>query len=218
MTEIEQLKEGLKDLTIKNAEKCLECIELAIDKKVKIINNQLRLFKQQLSTLKNHQTRGTLTPKEIDTEMSVLSMRLMTFIDEELEDAMIINTNVLIDKTQKEIIIVSKPEQEGTMREFFAKHYFPKVSFKLYGDTLPEKFEGIIVIEDMATGSTSEGKMAQYLKKSYPYFLYFGSGQFPKNLQDEYDKGRNRVYFANSPFSLYARLKELLDYIKYYGK
>ena len=67
-------------------------------------------------------------------------------------------------------------------------------------------------------GSVPETDMAEYLKVSYPYFLYYGSGFFPRNLQETYDKNKDRVYFANSPFSLYARLKELLDYIKYYGK
>ena len=218
MTPIEQFKIGLKDLIVKSIEKCLDCLDLAIDKKATDTANSIRLFKQQLFKLKTHQQKGTMTFKDIDIEMSLLSLRLMTFIDNDLDENVIADATVLMDKTQKEIVVICREMQEDKMREFFTKHYFPKVSFINYGNSLSKKFQGVIILEDMPTCSVPETDMEKYLKEPYPYFLYYGSGFFPRNLQENYDKNKDRVYFANSQFSLYARLKELLDYIKYYGK
>ena len=218
MTQVEQFKSDLKDLIIKSIEKCLDCLESAVDKKEKGLTNKLRLFWQRLTSLKKHQTNGTMTTKEIDVEMSTLSLGLMNFIDDDLEEHFIIDTSVLMDKTQKEIMVITRPEKEVQLRAFFSKHYFPKVSFIHYGTDIAKTFNGIIILEDMPTGATEEAKMEKYLKDSFPYFLYYGSGFFPRELQNKYDAQKDRVYFANSQFSLYGRLKEFLDYLKYYGK
>lgn len=116
------------------------------------------------------------------------------------------------------VLIICRKNKLIEMKEFFNKKYFPNAEFINYGEEPPNGVYDVIVLEDMPTGSVTEMDMEKYLKETYPYFLYYGSGFFPKSLQEKHDKNKDRVYFTNSKFSLYSRLKELLDYIKYYGK
>lgn len=214
MTEIEQFKSGLKDIIIKSIEKCLDCLDLAIDKKAKGIGNKVRLYKVRLKALEDRQKAGMITSKDLDVEMNNLIIQLMTFIDEDLEEADIANMKVLENNTQKSILVITRPEQEQMMREFFIKHYFPKVEFALNDSTLSHKTADLIIYEDVETDEANLKRIWEYVEKNKnSYFLYFGNGYL--KVPKEYNSS---VYFTNSPFSLYARLKELLDYIKYYGK
>lgn len=72
MTEIEQFKTGLKDIILKSMGKCLECLDLAIDKQAKDIGNKVRLFKLRLKSLEDRQKVGMITPKDLDVEMTTL--------------------------------------------------------------------------------------------------------------------------------------------------
>ena len=214
MTEIEQFKTGLKDIILKSIEKCLDCLDLAIDKKAKGINNKLILFRLRLKSLEDQQKLGSITSKDLDVEMIKLSSGLLTFIDEDLEATDIANMKVLENNKQKSILVITRPEQEQMMREFFIKHYFPKVAFAVNMSTLVIDKADIIIYEDMETDDANLKRIWEYVEKHKDsYFLYFGNGYL--KVPKEYNSS---VYFTNSPFSLYARLKELLDYIKYYGK
>ena len=53
--------------------------------------------------------------------------------------------------------------------------------------------------------------MEQYVEGIGSYMLYFGE-KFPL----ERARYAEKVYFANSIFSLYARIREMLDFIKYF--
>lgn len=214
MTPILNFKSGLKDLIAKSLDKCIECLEFALDKNIAENINALTLYKGEINRLKKQQLDGTIKYSRIDRHYTELTWRLLNFIDS-LTDSDISDFSVLVDKTQKSILVISKPEKEADMRAFFAKHYFPKVDFMNYGQNLPAESFDVILLEDMPTGSVSEDKMRFYLAKSDAFFLYFGDGFFPKKLKDDFG---DKVYFANSPFSLYARLNELLDYLKYFGK
>jgi hypothetical protein len=214
MTEIEQFKTGLKDIIFKSIEKCLDCLDLAIDKQANETGNKVRLFKLRLKSLEDRQKLRTITSGDLDVEMNNLILNLMSFIDNDLEEADIANMKVLENNKQKSILIITRLEQEEMMREFFIKHYFPKVTFVINSPTLFIDKADIIIYEDMETDDANLKRIWEYVEKQKDsYFLYFGNGYL--KVPKEYNSS---VYFTNSPFSLYARLKELLDYIKYYGK
>ena len=124
-------------------------------------------------------------------------------------------------------LIICNSDKRSDMEDFFGDKYFPNAEFINYGDALPKGIYDVIILEDedniinqtvdnksMKT-PTEKNKnrceqMKAYLESSDAYFLYIGN-----RFTLGYEK---RVYFSNSRFSIYARLKELLDYIKYYGK
>lgn len=127
------------------------------------------------------------------------------------------------------LIIICNPDKRLEMETFFGKKYFPNAEFINYGDTFPKGIFDVIILEDenniinqkdtigegesipTALSIQRRKEMKQYLDATDINALYYGHRFDIKGYEQ-------RVYFTNSRFSIYARLKELLEYTKYYGK
>ena len=126
------------------------------------------------------------------------------------------------------ILIICSKQKRQDMEILFGKKYFPNRSFINYGEPIPAGVFDIIFLEDendiinqkIKEGENKEkptaeskirlGEMKGCIEaNAKQYFIYFG-GRFPSGYE-------NQVYYTNSRFSIYARLKEMLDYKKYYG-
>jgi hypothetical protein len=123
------------------------------------------------------------------------------------------------------LLIICNSDKREDMEAFFNKKYFPNAAFINYGETLPKGIYDVIVLEDEDNiiSELQEDKMTLtlanqqrrkdmkgYIDNTNNYFLYIG-----KRFELGYE---NRVSYSNSRFTTFARLKELLDYVKYYGK
>ena len=127
------------------------------------------------------------------------------------------------------LLIICNAGKRLEMENFFGKKYFPNAAFINYGQAIPAGVFDVVFLEDedgIINKTQMQGKidkvptteninrraeMKAYIEANVTqYFIYIGK-YFPLGYE-------NRVYFSNSRFSIYARLKEILDYIKYYGK
>lgn len=171
-------------------------------------------------------SKSTISPGEYRMEVNKIDEFVRELIDRlEVND---ISGKQFIEP----ILIICNAEKREDMEAFFSKTYFPNIDFIKYTDPLPKGVFDIIFLEDedniltqteekVINGENkkvptlaSENKkkeMKAYLDSTEGLFLYYGS-YFPLANYKE------RVYFSNSKFSIYARLKELLEYKKYYKK
>jgi len=182
--------------------------------------NNLSLFLSQYNTLKK---KELLNGEDIQVETNKIILRVLSMIGElkkaDLSQSAFIET----------LLIICNENKRGEMELLFMEKYFPNREFINYGERIPAGIFDIIFLEDengiINPPRDKEGKdlpltpenekrraeMIEYIEfNAKQYFIYIGNF-FPLG------KYKNRVYFSNSRFSIYARLKEMLEYKKYYG-
>lgn len=194
-----------------------------------VLKNDSELRHDLTMLLSNYNTllrnEFTLEDADVRRETNRMNKALLGLLH--LLDKSDVSEGVFIET----FLIICNEDKRDDMEVFFGKRYFPNADFINYGDPLPNGIYDVIVLEDEGNlinqvEKDNEGKptkipteankkrqkqMTNYLDATKGYFIYMGA-YFP------IVKYKDRVYFSNSRFSLYARLKELLDYMKYYGK
>jgi hypothetical protein len=117
----------------------------------------------------------------------------------------------------KRILVVCKSAgREEYMRRLFPEQYFKGVEYDV--SEKPRAAESVnrfdLVVFDNNPPSEADDPhelLRYYLEQTRPYLLYFGSQQL-QLLRDFSEK----AYFANSIFSLHGRLREMIEFLKYY--
>jgi hypothetical protein len=100
------------------------------------------------------------------------------------------------------------------LRRLFPERYYKGVAFDATGQPCPAEtvnaFE-LVVFDNHPAGEKDDPHelLRYYLDETRPYLLYFGP---PLSLLYSYPE---KAYFANSIFSLHARLEEMRAYLKY---
>ncbi len=222
MTEIDKLKKEATNLIESNQLRaCMNRMkEYLIDgtSQRRLLSNLLRRYNE----LFNERNQSVVEDTPFRTGMNQLADSLLSLIEQFSTD------NVSESLFIEPILIICNANKRKEMESFFGKKYFPNAQFINYGEALPKGVFDVVFLEDesniitQTTNRKQDGdpteanvnrrkEMTNYLNESEGYFLYIGTF-FPMH---EY---KNRVYYSNSRFSTYARLKEVLDYIKYYGK
>ncbi len=127
------------------------------------------------------------------------------------------------------ILVVSRNEEKDELSDFFQKLGFSSVSFGA-GDLLKDQEDVDLVIfdnrdlqdcrtkddltkipvEERQKIEQREEMMQSLIEKTPRLLLHYGGQSYIVS------KNRNRVYAANSSFSLYARTKEIIDFINAY--
>lgn len=226
MTEIAKLKKEAINLI--ESDKLRECMNqmkaylLDGSSERRLLSSLLRRFNQLLSERNLSIVEDTIFRQGMNQIVDAL-LNLV----EQLSSA-----NVCESMFIEPILIICNEDNRKEMEGFFGEKYFPNAKCINYGDTLPQGIFDVIFLEDENNiiTKTTDGKqdgepteknisrrkeMMAYIDafmkpNDKQLFLYFGR-TFPLGY-------KNNVYFANSRFAIYARLKELLDYMKYYCK
>lgn len=175
-----------------------------------VVINDAKLKKINAGKLK-----GTLTSENENLELSKLFDAVLTLIDQitpeeaaayELENAVF-----------KRILVVCKSAgREEYMRRLFPEQYFKGVEYDVSEKPRPaasvNRFD-LVVFDNYPHGAPDDPHdlLKYYLEQTRPYLLYFGSQQL--NLLRDYPE---KAYFANSIFSLHGRLREMIEFLKYY--
>lgn len=153
-----------------------------------------------------------LTQEEYNRELAQLTQAVLHLIDNLSEDDLS-EVRHLREEMHERILVVTRPARRAYMERFFSKNYFKNVYYIHYGDSIPSERFDLAVLEDIEPEPASTLHIGDYVNGMTCYFLYFGE-RFPLDRSKYADK----VYFANSIFSLYARIKEMLDFMKYYDE
>ncbi len=168
------------------------------------------VFLSRYRKLKKDKFRGTTARETLNIEENKLLEDVLEFVNSVTIDIEAVGKNIengLVIFYEK-IVIYCSDERRSYMEQFFNKHYFRNVhyydnDFKIFDDA------DLILFDDKERSDSSKKKLKEILDNNN-YVIYFGH-PFPLSIKDYGD----RAYFANSIFSLYARIKEMLDFLKY---
>jgi len=167
--------------------------------------------------------------KKILQDLRSINNDLLDFVDTLEDSDLETNSKVNYNIIENPILVMTNEEDVDELKSFFTQLNFMNVKVCPYGEQVEIDPYDIIVYdnqdleickkEDELIGLKEEQKkliqerillMNNVVKYSNKFIIHFG-GMF-------YWVGRNRkrVHAANSQFSLYARTKELVDFINTY--
>lgn len=177
--------------------------------------NTVVIYTARLKKLNAEKMKGALSAENENLELSKLFDAVLALIDQitpeeaaayELENAVF-----------KRILVVCKSAgREEYMRRLFPEQYFKGVEYdvseKPRAAASVNRFD-LVVFDNYPHGAPDDPHdlLKYYLEQTRPYLLYFGSQQL--NLLRDYPE---KAYFANSIFSLHGRLREMIEFLKYY--
>lgn len=178
--------------------------------------NAVVIYTARLKKLNAEKMKGALSAENENIELSKLFDAVLALIDQitpeeaaayELENAVF-----------KRILVVCKSAgREEYMRRLFPEQYFKGVEYdvseKPRAAASVNRFD-LVVFDNYPHGTPDDPHelLKYYLEQTQPYLLYFGSQQL--NLLRDYPE---KAYFANSIFSLHGRLREMIEFLKYYS-
>lgn len=199
------LKRALTD----NLGQCIKQLEASLDPRREAWNECLQLL-ADFNRLERENMGNLLSREEYNRDFARLTQRTLFLIDN-LQEGDISAVRRLREEIHERILVVTRPERRAYMERFFSHNYFKNVTYIHYGDPVPAERFDLALLEDVQPEPFSAMLMEQYADSLGAYIIYFGE-KFPLERARYADK----VYFANSIFSLYARIKEMLDFMKYY--
>ncbi len=206
------LKDQLKDRIALNIDEVLQELN-----KIFLENSDNRnlvfQFRNSLKRFQRDKLSGVLSQQEYNREVSAVEFKTMELIDQITEEEAL--AYELEESIFNKILVVSLDvEKESIMKKLFSEKYYKNVDFdnsgKLLGADLVNRYD-LVVFNNHLPGEDNavESTIIHLLDKTKPYLLYFG-----RNLPLLY-KYPFKAYFANSPFSIHARIREMIDYLKY---
>jgi hypothetical protein len=206
---LSSFQQTLKRTLADNLGQCVKQLEAALDPRREAYNQCLQLL-ADFNRLERENMNNLLAREQYNQEFARLTQRTLFLIDN-LQEGDLSAARRLREEIHERILVVTRPEQRAYMERFFSKNYFKNVTYIHYGDPVPAERFDLALLEDVQPEPLSAMLMEQYVEGISAFMLYFGE-TFPLNRACWADK----VYFANSIFSLYARIREMLDFMKYY--
>lgn len=200
----------LKRTLADNLGQCIKQLEASLDPQREAWEQCLLLL-ADFNRLERENLGNLLSREQYNQDFARLTHRAMHLIDN-LQESDLSAVRHLREEIYERLLVVTRPEKQAYMERFFSKNYFKNVVYIHYGDAVPEERFDLALLEDVEPAPLSAMLMEQYADNIGAHILYFGEN-FPLNKVKYADK----VYFANSIFSLYARIKEMLDFMKYYN-
>lgn len=178
--------------------------------------NTVVIYTARLKKLNAEKMKGALSAEQENLELSKLFDAVLALIDQitpeeaaayELENAVF-----------KRILVVCKSAgREEYMRRLFPEQYFKGVEYdvseKPRAAASVNKFD-LVIFDNDPFGDPEDRQtlLRYYLDNTDPYLLYFGT---PLKFLNEKPYSE-KAYFANSIFSLHGRLREMIEFLKYY--
>lgn len=204
----------LKTLLIQNIGEVLQHLQkIFVNNKPSF--NEVIVLHSRLEHLQQKQRKGTLRGEEENVLLRELTDSILSLIDTITDEEAA--TYDLGNAIFKRILVVCKSaEREEYMRALFPEQYFKGVEYEISERPRPavsvNKFD-LIVFDNFPSGDPADAHdlLRYYLNDTQPYVLYFSSQYLPWLGKDYPEK----AYFANSVFSIHARIEEMMMYLKY---
>jgi hypothetical protein len=207
---LDTFRRSLKKTIADNLGQCIKQLEASLDPVSSTYNDCLKLL-ADFNRWERGSIANLLSREDQNIEFSRLMDRTMMLIDS-LQEGDLSEVRQLRQEIHERLLVVTRQSRQAYMERFFSKNYFKNVQYIHFGDPVPAVRFDLAVLEDLEPEPYSSMLMEQYLDQIPCYILYFGAHQ----VTFDRSKYAEKVYYANSIFSLYARLKEMLDFIKYY--
>lgn len=206
---------AFKRLAVKNLGACLQKLSELLDKKRKDVENALLGFEGRLNRIGSDKRSGTIDPSALENRLNQLTQDVLEFIDT-LQDEHFSTFARLREEIHEKLLVVCSGESALTrLKPYFNSNYFINVEYTFDFDPVKIDRSDIVVFTnplDPLPPTTYQSILDQYFEKSSKYILYFGSHN------EKVSKYPHKVYATNSPFSLYARLREMIEFMKYFNQ
>lgn len=148
-------------------------------------------------------SKGLFSPEEYTKERAKFTNGLIAFTHE-LDEQELLHQILLLSPT--------KAAHDKIAERF--KRYFPNTAEEFEGKLLENSF-AFVVCNDFDTPpeqqESFDNLMQDYLEKGY--LLVCASKSNQKAIVSA---NRDKVHAANSPFALFARVREMIDYVRYF--
>ncbi len=225
MKDIKELKKGLKSLIVDRVTLCLEELERIINNDSPKYNSVI-LLKSQYKSIKTQELNGTFNPAVDGVLKEQVKDRILTFITELEEHDL--DKNALEPSGIKEHILVVTNSKTGKseMEKFFSSYAFKNVRYDYSCKVQTPNECDLIIFDNRLMDKVVPNPQAEeelnddikshinllkaYLEKTKFNIVYYGEILYVLN------KYRDRVNAANSKFTLYARINETIECMKYY--
>ena len=196
-------------------------------------------FLQQLSRYKEAEKmymQGAMERKEYLAELAPVRLGFFHLVD--MLEASHLNPSADLDDDIYTRILVLSRDEQGTaeMQQFFDRGYFKNVRFSpgdpdlIIRDGLVDRSEYDFIVFNLfgepaepkreetsgkwsPEGSRHRDLLLRYLKETEAYLVVYYGGYL-----NELNEFRTRAHAGNSPFALHARIREMMDYLKYHPK
>lgn len=179
----------------------------------------ITLLKGRFSELKQEEIVGVVAEEQRLVRYSKIRKSIMDFLDTLEEDDF--SQEAILQEGVHDRFLVLYQAEEGRekIERYFNKIYFSNVDYRHY-ENCPEgkplEDYSFILFDFMNGSSTALHYLMEDILKNEDLtvpVLYFGRKRSPIIDKDIYAE---KAQAANSVFSLYARIKEILDYQKYF--
>lgn len=207
-----QLHAQLKNLLAQNTGEVLQKL-LEIFERNPEAYDEVILLLARYETFRKKIGKSLMSASEEELQASKITHSVLELINQISEEEA--NAYEASNAIFKRILVVCQTAaREAEMRRLFPDQYFKGVEFDVSKSKRPlasvNRFD-LVIFDNNLSDDTGHAKelLRYYLDEAEPYVLYYGL--YEPLLKDYPDK----VYFANSVFSIHARLQEMLSYLKY---
>ncbi|MBE2206564.1 MAG: hypothetical protein IAE84_03210 [Saprospiraceae bacterium] len=206
------LQHQLKELLIHNTGEVLQQLRRIYAANTNACN-QVVMLNQRYERLQTNLNKGIISNADENLEINTISaaiLKLIDFISPEEEAAYALDNSIF----QLILVVCKTPDREQAMRKLLPRQYYKGIEFDISGQPRPEesvnRFE-LVVFDNSPHGEKDDPHdlLRYYLDHTSPLMLYFGA---PLQLLYQYPE---KAYFANSPFSIHARIQEMIGYLKF---
>jgi effector-associated domain 11 (EAD11)-containing protein len=214
---IAEFKQNLKDRIAVDTQEVFRVLDRHIEPK-RTIYNDLKLLQSQFSDVHADSGRGTLPYEDTLRFKTRVRQSLMKLIDElRIED--------LRKKKEYKILVICKDDDDKAYMEQYFAALSLEAKVKKTLDYFPPDDYSLIVFDAHSIGSVPKEDVLKnlpaekqkflellllYLRNAPKWLVYYGEFNY---LLNDY---RDTTNAANNKFSLYARMKEMNDFLEDY--
>ena len=204
-----------KLLAAENVGKCLQQLSKKIDANQTSHFNILVNLQARLNRFNNSKLANVLSPEEEARQENQLVMDVLEFLDA-LTDADFSPAAQIREEIYDKILVVCYgADAVLELQPFFDSFYFKNVQYALYKfDEEKIAWADFIIFDYIYAVDNDPGYyelLRQYLDETPgKYLLHFGRHD---RILELYPM---KIHTANSPFELYARIREMIEFKKYY--
>lgn len=205
-----EIIDHLKQTNVSSPGKALQIIPTFLKASAVDQRDTLDVLQAKMNRLTKGENEGTVSRKDLNVEFQQLVTAVIQFINSLTEEEVAVGAEVLDKHFEHILLVCAKERLDYIKHQLFPNHYFPNAKWLEDIDGDNSYFE-LIFFDDE---SFENDDLLKNLLDNHPaYLLWFGTGR--NALLNNYQE---KAYFCNSPFSVYARLQEMLSFIKYFDK
>lgn len=220
--ELNTLKQAAKRALSQDLLGAFDLLRKHLEKQVEVYESYL-LILGRFHRLKKDQINGILSYEKYEQRVATISRDLMTLIDLLTEADMALHSNSY-QRIQNPILVICRDQSDRQdMVDFFARLEVQAVEIRVIEayEALP-KYD-LLIFANHSLGTMKEGRvsysvedhkrfalMERYLSEPHSYGIHYGGFWPNRNAFLE------QAHAANSRFSLYGRIKEMIDYLNHY--